>query len=113
GRGEAPDPRVGLHGPPLAAADVVHELAEARAEVDEGSLRRHPALEELLAEDAPDGVLRAPLRGAEADIVELGRGHGRRRTAAHCRAAVRGNGSNDSPEGRRESPRGRALSSPT
>ena len=43
-------------------ADVVHELAQSGAEVDEARVGRHPALEEILAQHAPEGILGAPVR---------------------------------------------------
>jgi hypothetical protein len=54
---------VRISGPVLAAADVVHELAEPGAEVDARWPTRHPALEEVLARHLPDGALRAALGG--------------------------------------------------
>src|SRR5262249_31028152 len=67
--GEAAHALVGLDRPALAAADVVHELAEARAEIEQNPVLRHPALEEVLAEDLPERLLRSPVPRPEADVV--------------------------------------------
>src|SRR5262249_45403179 len=63
---------VGGDGRALASADVIDELAHPRAEVDEARVRGHPALEEVHAQHAPEGVLRLAIGRAEATLVQLG-----------------------------------------
>ena len=59
-----------VDGDPLAAADVTKELAKARADVEHDIVGLDVALEEMRAEDTPDGILRAAIGLGKARGVE-------------------------------------------
>src|SRR5207245_5812646 len=63
--------------PRAACAGLVFVKQKTAYEIDDGGIRRHVALEEVRAEDLPDGVLRAPLGWAKARVVQARGGHGR------------------------------------
>src|SRR4029077_17750464 len=78
--------------------------AEAGAEVEDGGILRHPALQEVGAQDPPEGVLRAPLGGAKARVVQLEGAHATAPPAAPASTS----GGNAAASGAGESSRCRA-----
>jgi hypothetical protein len=50
--------------------DEIDELVQSRSEVDHTRVVRYPALEEFLAQQAPERVLGATIGGVQAPVVE-------------------------------------------